>query len=271
MFNQYFKQYWKDVNFAGEVNMTFFFKELTFLLLPLFILYPISAYFGQVDFLYFCASTDFSFVIVVLMAMNLTGFIELKAKTQRSIGFKLFEGLKIYLLFLIGSSITLSLNLMNEFKVLTIPIKESIFVTMNAFLFFIGVYSLFLKTLYEIGQSHSLGLIREFKTRNQIIKIIDIDAIECNKKLTHLLYTIENFEITSQLNSEEQYDFKNFQRKTSQKIDNIKNLINDNEKLINEIKVKLENRKDELEKITVHNSTLPKAGHSWWQKLFGSE
>jgi hypothetical protein len=25
------------------------------------------------------------------------------------------------------------------------------------------------------------------------------------------------------------------------------------------------------EKITAHNSTLPKAGRSWWQKFFGSE
>ncbi|MBP6432861.1 MAG: hypothetical protein KA319_13935 [Ferruginibacter sp.] len=75
MLKQFFKQYWKDGNFATQVNMTFFFKELTFLLLPLFILYPISVYFGKVGFAEFIASTDFSFVIVVLMAMNLTGFI----------------------------------------------------------------------------------------------------------------------------------------------------------------------------------------------------
>jgi hypothetical protein len=246
MLDSFFKLYWKDKFFSNEVNFTFIFKDLTFLLLPLFILYPITSHFGKISTFKFLGSTDFSFVVVVLLAMTLTGFIEFKTKVQRSINFKLFEGLKLYLLLLIASSITLTINLLNEFQVLKNSVDEVFFIVTNIILFFFGVVSLFMKTIYELGQKYSLNLIREFKTRNQILEIIEYENSQINKNLTHLLYTIENFKINENKAEIDEFKFNNYQRKAEEKIKNITRQIDDSEIILKEIKTKLENRKLEL-------------------------
>lgn len=258
MLDNFLKLYLKDRQFANEVNVTFIFKDLTFLLLPLFILYPITSYFGRISTIRFLGSTDFSFVVVVLLAMTLTGFIELKTKIQRRINFKLFEGLKLYLLLLIASSIILTINLLNEFQVLTNPIDENFFSTANILLFFLGLFSLFTKTMYELGRKYSLNVIREFKTRNQILEIIEHENSQINANLTHLLYIIENFKVEDHGLDISEFGFNNYQRRAEEKVKNVTRLIDDNEIIIKEIKIKIEKRKSELEKLASSSEVLQK-------------
>ena len=104
MIENHFKLFKKNSAFRDELLFTFLFKELAFLFLPLLILFPISISIGKISIIDFFASSNFSFVVVVIMAITLSHFIELKTQIQKSINYKLFEGLKFQIILLIASS-----------------------------------------------------------------------------------------------------------------------------------------------------------------------
>lgn len=233
--------------FSREVTLTFLFKDLAFLLLPLGILFPVNLFFGKSTPLQIIASTNFTFVTMVLLATTMTNFIDLKIKIQKDINYKLFEGLKLYILFLIGSAIVLTINLLNELSITGSHINELSFAIANGILFLFGIFTLFLKVLTEIGHKYFFNMIHEFKTRKGIVEIIFNETSEIKDKITHLLYTVECFEIDPEIDNKSEFDYFHFQKISEEKIVNVNRMIEDTEKNIQNIKNKLKERRNELE------------------------
>lgn len=114
------------------------------------------------------------------------------------------------------------------------------------------------------NQVHSINTFRveiydwleEFKSVEK-----PMDSIE--KRIGQELLKLENFISTSDVNKQI----------VLQQIDALSGLFHKYRKIDSDYKInwKFLTEKQMTEKKPAYNSTLPKAGHSWWQKLFGSE
>jgi hypothetical protein len=241
---KYDLQLLKDKNYRTEVLFTFFFKDLAFLLLPLLILFPISVSMGGLSLNDFFSSTDFSFVVVVLSAMTVTDFIELKTKIQKSINYKLFEGLKLFIIILIASSIALTINLLSEFKVLNKVLSHDVFCIINFVLFFLGAFSLFLTIMIRVSYKYHMNNIHYFNTKSDILEIIQTELESINQKLMHSNYTLDHFKIDNLEKKEVEYS--DYQKRNEEKIGKIMKLFSDNKELLEMASNKLTKRQPEL-------------------------
>lgn len=120
--------------------------------MPLLILIPINSCYGNIGFYDLLATSNFSFVVVVLNAIVLSNFIELKSKVQEDQSYKILEGVKLYSILLIAACIVLTMSLLNEYKVITKSVDTNSLIVINLVLFALGLISLYLKTFLEIGR-----------------------------------------------------------------------------------------------------------------------
>lgn len=246
MLSEFFKFLRKKEKFASEVFITFLFKDLAFLLLPLFILYPITTYFGKTSPVEFLSSSNFSFVNVVLIAVVLSQFIELKAGIQKSLNYKLYEGLKLYIILLIASSITLSFIILDENGVLNTPLSKKTFAGLNSTLFFLGLYSLFLKVLYQVGHKHTSKNISLIKQKSRILNHLNQRAEKINNSLHHTLYEISEFSPEKESFKEDSKGYFNSESSMSKRINEIKRILDENVQIAEDIKTEFNNRESDL-------------------------
>ena len=246
MLINFFKYLWKEEKFVSEVILTFLFRDLAFLLLPLFILYPITTYLGKTGPVEFLSSSSFSLVILVLIAVVLSQFIELKTRIQKTLNYKLFEGLKLYVILLIASSITLSFILLDEKGVLKTPLSKKTFAQINCILFFLGLYSLFLKVLYKVGYEYTLKNISLIKQNSRILNHLKQRAENINDSLHRTLYAISEFSLETESPKEDSMGYSNSQSCANKRLNEIKRVFDENAQLAESIKIEFNNRESDL-------------------------
>lgn len=170
------------------------FMDILFIVIPLLIIFFIKYVFQSVSFGAFITSSKLSFAVVILVAYQLTKFVEMKiffqGLQQDWIKEKLNIGIRVFVLILILSAINLVFVIFQELQIMpTTPERLKIFGNINFSLFLFSAFVIFLLEYY-IQKSSKISIIE--KCRTGAIEDFILQSKHINEKIIFLNNIIVN-------------------------------------------------------------------------------
>lgn len=180
--------------FLPEFIITIIFRELSFTLLPLLIIVGVKLLTNDFNYLSFLSSSNLSFAIVILYAINISSFIELKTKLQRDISFRLFEGTKQLIIMLIIASIFLSFTIIKESSVDALSINNKSLAIANIILFLFSIAFTSSKVYYEQLIEYRRKYVELNEYKNQFYFQLGQNLYDSSENLTRFIYFLKNYD-----------------------------------------------------------------------------
>ena len=211
--------------YITELCLTFLFKDVLFVLLPLIVVLFTYYVFGNLNLIDFFSSSNVAFAVTVL---TLTCFLDLKSKPRNPNSLSLFEASKLYVLLIVLSTLLLSFIILNEIGVVDYVIKKGNICLYNIILFTISASVMFMKNSVTLKRKYGIyEKINAYKLINLSMETLDFS----NDNLEKLLYVIDrsdNKELSIFPESPIQMEICK-----KHEIENIKSLIRQNKEKLN--------------------------------------
>ena len=171
--------------YIAELCLTFLFRDVLFVLLPLIVVLITYYVFGNLNLIDFFSSSNVAFAVTVL---TLTCFLDLKAKPRIQNSLSIFEASRFYVLLIVLSTLLLSFIILTEIGVIDYVIKKGTICLYNIILFAISAVVMFMKNSVTLKRKYGIyEKINAYKLINMSMETLDYSNINLEK----LLYVID--------------------------------------------------------------------------------
>jgi len=183
--------------------------DILFILIPLLIIFFIKYVYLSVSFEAFITSSKLSFAVVILVAYQLTKFVEMKifiqGLQQNWIKEKLNLGIRCFALLLILAAINLVFVIFDELQIIPeSPQRLKIFGNINLGLFIFSSIFIF---ILEYSIKSNLKVSKRKKCRTGAIEDFLYQSRVIKEKIISLNFEIENTELKNRAEEEKTCDF----------------------------------------------------------------
>lgn len=228
-----------NISIILKASISFLLKDFAFIIMPLCVVIIANVFLQVFSFSTILYSSNFSFVVLTMLSVSLSNFLEHKIKKQNDLSSKLFDGTKMILIPIIISVLILVFTLIIESKTVNLSINIFWVEIANVILFIYSLFWLFMLVLVKEIEENESNDFSKPKESKIVMFYLEKSIAKSNKNISYALFALNNFKVKEK-------NTASYNESQLETISKIEGQINNLQRSIAEIKNKFEERKAEL-------------------------